>query len=182
MRLMRLVLEGINDPETLRDKTVVMDGPLGEVFTKALAVAYAKTPLDQNPNAGEAIVAVESQVNDSIMQEAVIRTLSKSDVTDTNKPGTTIYGVCKEKVGPQDIINVATKISALQENTQRDFDEQYILVIDATKPQQDTGETHTEIVDLNKAEQNNVATALETMAIAFGVKVTHSLEEALSLL
>lgn len=157
--MLRLALE--NEEAGDEEKTVVMQGPLADVYKKALDIAYAKP----DPVTGEPAIATESQAIDAMVAKALAEAISKQQEGDTPRR-LTVYGVSKIKVGQSDIVNVAKTFA--DENTNPD---DFFVVIDATTPSVNGsvgGETQ---------EYIEYGPVLESMVLKMGGKLFHSLEE-----
>lgn len=156
-------------------KTVVMQGPLAEIYRKALDVAYAK----KDSVTGEATVgqadgiATESQANDAMMLSHLRdmlgnhdQALSANEREEDGEPSAvlTIYGVSDAQVEDQDVVNVTQQLARC--SGQDDF----VLILDATS--RNDGNTNT--------SGRERLVALEAMTQAHGRRVYRSLEQLAS--
>ncbi len=164
MSLLRRSLEDGNE-----DKTVLLKGPLSDVYTQALAIAYSKeTPTDALPDSGN--ISVESQANDSIVQAAIIRAISGGDTVDTNS-ATTVYGVSQNSLTQNDVVEIVNLIKDNESNP-----DNLIIVVDSGD-----SEDTTKFVDISEISKE-LTSAIEHLGAAYHVPVTHSLQDALKLL
>jgi hypothetical protein len=170
MKLLRRALEdNESSGQDGAEQTIVMKGPLAEVYTNALNVAYAK----DNPNAEtqpteEQVAAMESQQMDvEVMQKLY------AAVADNNAPPTnnfqTVYGVSRDEVSEDVVVDVTKELAQL--SAQQD-EAEFILIVDATQPSTN-GEQHSNPVE--RVEQ--LGAALETIVEAHGGRVFHSLKD-----
>jgi hypothetical protein len=137
--------------------TVVMTGPLSDVYTEALNKVYAKGAEGDG-------VAQESAANDELMLRALAE-----DMHDTvdRQDGivTTVYGVSAQGVTPQDVVNVTQKLAD-------EPDEKVVLIIDGVQPGPNSPE------DSIPAERVEVLTsAMESLVVGYGGQVYRSLNE-----
>lgn len=158
-RFFKRALEAYDDQNTGGEKdTVVMKGPLSDIYTNALNIAYAKTPTPE----GE--VAQESQANDQLMLQALAEDL-QGESSDQTGGQTTVYGVSAQDVGPQDVINISQTYA-------QDPDEKVVLIIDGVQPGPNSPD------DTIPAERVEVlTTALESIVKVHGGHVYRSLGE-----
>lgn len=140
------------------EKTIVMKGPLAEVFTRALDIAYAKP----DPITGE---AMESQQMDVAMMQKLAAALNTNDAPPTNN-FQTVYGVSRDAVTPQTIVDLTQEITHGSDD-RGDF----YLIIDGTQPG-DNGNASSTPVDTVR-----MISAMECLVEAHGGKVFTSLEE-----
>lgn len=163
------------------DATVIMSGPLGQVYTQALAVAFAKTePAEPTPTQ-QPDVALESQANDAIMAETAFKTVIEEEAEAIENPDALIYGVSAAKVEPSTIVEVATQMSQFE----IDQPEEFIVVVDATdmsiNPTENTGTEEYLSQPVNDANlaKSELLPVLESMVASMGGRVVYSLKEAL---
>lgn len=160
MKHLRRALE--NEPDA---KTVVMDGPLSEVYTQALNIAYSKI----DPVTGEPAIAasLESQQQDMAYLEELAKALAPATPVTTSS--TTVYGVTPTQLDTQEVVKITQDMAdAAKENRTED----YVLIIDGTQDGAagDTGSgIEQRYVDLSKG--------LESIADGLGIKVYKSLTE-----
>ncbi|SAK59460.1 hypothetical protein AWB81_01849 [Caballeronia arationis] len=171
MSLLKAALEGefVGQQETpaqgASDKEMLeLKGPLSEVFSQALAQAYARPTSNDPPEGG---VATESQANDALAIAQLVNDVEMAGAaTPSDGNSTVVYGVAASDVKPENIVEVSKDLA------DRDLDEaEFVLVMDATNPSvngDDSGVPTERIEYLGKA--------LEALAEAYGVKVYPSLE------
>jgi hypothetical protein len=137
--MFRLALEGEQIQETRRpnEPTIVMSGPLSEIFTKALDVAYAKSRSE-----GEAVVAVESQAQDVTIMQKIVESIN-NNATQVAEPVNTegvpagdgadlqVYGVAKADITDSDVVDVA---DALMNEDTETRPKEFVVVVDSTIP------------------------------------------------
>jgi hypothetical protein len=177
--LLKAALEGeivemldTQSPKPVEDKDIMeLKGPLSEVFSKALAKAYARNdPLTdksgQDATPGDQ-TALESQANDALAIAQLVNDVQMSNAaTPADGNALTVYGVAANDVKPENIVEVSQDLAG------RDLDaSDFILVMDATNPSvngTDSGTPDERVEFYGKA--------LEGLAEAYGVKVYPSLE------
>lgn len=148
--------------------TVLMKGPLSEVFTKALDIAYANDKVENGEDVAlESLsknerlvrrIKMESQQMDVAIMQKLSNALNGNDTQNVQ----TVYGVSKDDVTDETIVDVTTELANVTE--EGDF----ILVIDAVGNGE--GSTPTEkVVELTNA--------LECMVTAHGFNVFHSFSD-----
>lgn len=165
MKHLRLALEEENQQE---DKTIVMKGPLAEVYTKALDVAYAKPDTVTNEVALESMttlgfkVSLETQQMDMNTVHKLVEMLSPDEEEGSDEM--TVYGVGKDDITPEIVVEIGQELAdAKKDNNTNDF----ILVVDgASTPD---GSTEQRYIDL--------PAALESMVTNFGGRVFHNLAD-----
>lgn len=161
---LRVALLGETAQEQPDDATsIVMQGPLAEIYRKALNIEYAKDdPLTGKP-------ALETQAQDAEYAKIIADTLLKEE--ETHLGPLTVYGVAKASPTPDDVQNVTQATMAGGEDSDR-----FILVTDVTEPGSngDTG-AFTERYEY-------LSNAMESMVLGAGGHVVHSLEELRGLL
>lgn len=158
MQHLRHALESEQDPE---EKTVVMKGPLSEVYTNALAIAYAK----EDPVTGKP--SLESQEMDvAYLKKLAEQVVPQDEQTDQSE---TIYGVNVAELDAQEVVNVTQQMT---DYTTKNNTDDFVLIIDGTQPGSG-GDTGGEI----EPRVLNLSQGLESFAAAIGIKVFHSLTE-----
>lgn len=141
------------------DKTVILKGPLSEVYSKALADAYAK---DNGQSSEQTTAVLESQQMDVAMVQKLSSAISDLTTAPTDNYQT-IYGVSKHEVTQDDVVDMTSELVNAQ-------DGRFILVLDATVPSQGG--------DVGGEEQKELLTsAMEQLVLAHGGQVYHSLPE-----
>lgn len=170
----RLNLKIALEEETQPDEpTIKMSGPLAEIYTQALNVAYAKRDNatgEFNLEKELTPVAMEGYSMERMAQDAQALEKVIDDMMDQSTPGnTTIYAVNRSEVTPEVIVDVAQQL--LQEDG-KEVPDQLIFVVEA--PSQPNQATSTDLVTMGAT--------LESLIIGLGGKVFPSLEAyALSL-
>ena len=184
MKFLRRALEAdINENDDLDKKTIVVKGPLSEVYTKALHVAYAKDPAesdgDENvvleaisntSNRGgsalrRALVSMETQQTDSAIVERLARTLNgMGDITPTNN--TTLYAVSKNELTDQTVVDITSEL------VEADDSDRVFLIIDGTLPG-DNGNASSPIERVSE-----LSAVIESLAEKHKCRVFYSLQDA----
>lgn len=168
--------------EDVKQPTIVMTGPLAEIYRKALDVAYAKQDtITGKPTVGQAegvtseervaepteedALATESQANDALMLQHLSRLTGADEVEEDGSPSAmiTVYGVSDGEVNDTTVVDVTGHLA--QKTPDRDF----ILILDATQRPAGTGVGEERLIQLGQA--------LETVCEAHGVLVLNSLQE-----
>lgn len=168
MTITRMLRRAMEDRDDAADseKTVVMKGPLAEIFTKALNVAYAKP----DPVTGE--VKMESQEQDAKVLQAKMSAMAALVVdkppeeSTTNAGGVTLYGVPRDQISDDDIVAVTQDLANTRPENGR-----FILIVDGTKG----GTADTDLI--SNPEMVRMESAMESLVKAHGGRVFHSLEE-----
>ena len=195
-KLFRLALED-GETKPAAQKEVVMQGPLAEVYAKALDVVYAKPDVvteetvfggdknqaqdstaDQKQDAAEAahdaggVKADDTSGTEVIAQETQANdALTAQAIAAQNAP--------REEAPPAEVtiygvtqneVNDATVAEVTKQITEKKPGSEFVLILDATQPGPNGAVSNpTErTLDLNKA--------LETVAVCLGAKVYPSLE------
>lgn len=157
-------------PET----TIELKGPLAEVYSDALDAAYQKS---ENENVSLNLEAPVTAVLESMkvsLETAAIDTTTLGTVAAAinnaanTEDTTTVYAVKAEDVDNQTVVDVTKEIVTASESP----DSNLAVVIDGTSGDADTLQENIQAVEL--------AGALESIAVAHGVKVYHSLGEFLT--
>lgn len=166
-KLLRRAMEELRDDSTAQpatasgqDQTIVMKGPLAEVFAQALDVAYAKDKPQDTPDQP----AMETQAMDAEIARQIVSQLVQADAAPAT--ASTVYGVSESSVQENDVVNV-TKELASAENP-----EKFVLVIDGTAP---TTRSAQDTAPVERVEI--LRTALECLVEAHGGKVYRSLPD-----
>lgn len=160
MRMLQRALEGMDDAQDPMNQTVVMKGPLAEVMTKALNVAYAKP----DPVTGEA--AMESQAQEVTLIQQMI---SQANGGETPDQGLKIWGVSKDDFN-QEVLTEITADMAAEVNEEKPSD--YVVIVDGTRP----GE-NSESAGVPEETVVKLESAMESITTALGGKFYRSLEE-----
>lgn len=179
MRLLKEVLKSASDQSKENNEGIEITGPLGDAYTKALNIVFAKR------KEGEAAdgAALESQANDAIMQSDFIKLASGIDTANEKNNSTKIYGVSASDVQNEDVVEFATVLADPQVDPNN-----VILVLDATKmaysPKNPNNITEYFINPglIEENISNELSPVMESIARRLGCKVTNSLEGALKLL
>jgi uncharacterized Ntn-hydrolase superfamily protein len=194
---LRLAVEAYDAPQDTIpndgvNQTIVMKGPLSDIYTKALNIAYAKKdkltgevePVEetnivqdtkvggamppannilQDPVAIENLVsALESQAIDAALMEKLSRTLN--DASDDAPPTDSFQTVYGVS---RDDLNEEDLVSIAKDvSTQPESTSEYIVVIDRTGCSSDDPE-----------QVMKLSSAIESLIDAFGGKVFSSLED-----
>lgn len=123
MDMLRAALEQ-NTETTNSEKTIIMKGPLADIYTKALDVAYAKEDPTESLSADPAL---ESAAIDVMLAKELAKSLAPSSAAPTDN-FQTVFGVSKDDVGSETIVNVANEL------TEQNDGGEFILIIDGTAP------------------------------------------------
>ena len=157
MSMLRRALESADETSS-DEKSVVMKGPLAEVYTKALDIAYAKeAPTDSDEP------VLESQAQDATLMQELARQLQSGD-ENTDEDYMTVYGVSKDAVSDKDIVDVTNDIASQE----RPAD--YVLILDVAE--QGNGQDNT-----SNMKMVNLNEALESIVTSYGGKVYSSLKQ-----
>lgn len=171
-RLLRLALEN-TAPEADGKPTIVMQGPLAEVFRKALDIAYAK----KDTITGEPVVgqqdniateaqrlAAESMANDALMLSHMSRVQDAEPAQpgSANEPVMNVYGVSLGKINDDTVVDVTRRLAKLPAGRE------FFLVVDGTGAGPDS-----EVVNAGELK----FMALEQVVKAHGGKTFKSLKE-----
>jgi hypothetical protein len=141
------------------EQTIMMKGPLAEIYTRALDIAYAKP----DPLTGESVM--ESQQMDVAMLQKLATSLSGVAPMPTNN-FQTVYGVSRDAVDKTVVVNITKEITN-PENVGRDF----FLIIDGTQPGANSD------VSSAPVETMRMIDALECLVESHGGKVFTSLQQ-----
>lgn len=210
MSLLRKALEGelITPPTTVAEPatpaltegnqpnnteaTVVMSGPLGQAYTQALAIAFAKPEVTGQEEAVSTVTeatAMESQANDAIMTASAINAVTGSEADTIENPEALIYGVSAQQIDEQTIVDVATQMSEFE----LEQPEEFVVVVDATdmaqkadlKAEDPTQQIEnadvylTQPVNDANLEKVELLPVLESLVVRMGGRVVYSLKQAL---
>lgn len=146
-----------NDTGTEKKDTIVMKGPLSEVYTQALNAVYAK------PEGSPDGVAVESQANDALMMQALASDFNNPPSEEESAGTTTVYGVSGSAPTNDDLIDISKEFEG---------DNKLVLIVDGVQPGPNSGD---DSIPVERAEL--LGEALESFVKANGGQVFHSLEE-----
>lgn len=152
-------LESYDGAPTDDDKkdTIVMKGPLSEVFTEALNKVYAK------PEGGIDGASMESQANDALMMQALASDFNNPPQGDDSGGQTTVYGVSAASIDNDDFVDISKEFEG---------DDKLVLIVDGVKPGPNSPD------DSIPAERAELLTgALESFVKANGGQVFRSLNE-----
>jgi hypothetical protein len=165
MKMLRRALEDANaSDQTGAEQTIVMKGPLAEVYGRALDVAYAKNDPNADEPAPEDIAAMESQQMDVAELQKLASSIAAADAAPTNN-FQTVYGVARDDLNEDVIVDVTTQLADQPDQSE------FVLVIDATNPGANG--------DASSAPQERLeelSSALECMVMAHKGKVFTSLK------
>jgi hypothetical protein len=154
---LRLALQDIAD----KGKPIVLSGPLSNVFTQVLNETYA----NKEPEDGENNPAMESQALDVAAMKQLAAMISAEPAPDSD--AIKIYGVSADEVENKDIVAVSQELA----QTPLEQRDNFVVIIN------DTGEQIESLNDSPKEQPTLLATAMESLARAYGVRVYPSLEE-----
>lgn len=182
-QLLNLALE--DDESHKRDQQIVFNGPLADVFTKALQQAYPQGQVAEPepgatepaaaapaaPEGGEQALAVvlESQQ----MAHAAVTTLAKM-LANPQMSGqaqtTNVFGVSRNDLSAGVVVDVAKHVSGAQD-APKPGQGDWVVIVDATMPGssgQGSGEPEEKMIEIN--------TAIESFVKAAGGKFFTSLK------
>jgi hypothetical protein len=153
--MLRRALEDIVPEVTTEDgETILMKGPLSEIFTQALDVAYAKENPDEN-------ASLESQQMDVAIMSKLSNAISNSPSPTTNLQ--TVYGVSKDAISEDTVVDVTTELANAPDESD------FVLIIDAVGNGRNSTEPTERMIDL--------AEAMECLVECHGGKVFTSLKD-----
>jgi Ni,Fe-hydrogenase III small subunit len=176
--MFRMALEGEQidvTPTRPNEPTIVMSGPLSEVFTKALDVAYAKAPQE-----GAAVIAQESAAQDVTIMQKIVESINNNQQQATQPVDTAgaapagegadlqVYGVAKSDIQDSDVVDVADALMNEDETTRP---KEFVVVVDSTIPGAN---------GMGSAPQEEVeylSEAMESLTKRLGGKFYRSFEE-----
>ena len=159
MRHLRHALEDDTDPTKNEEQTITMKGPLSQIYTDALAVAYAK----HDPATGA--VGLESQAMDAAYMARLASLIAPPEAVQA--ANTMVYGVSPVDLTQEEVVKVTQELADVATN---DTPDHFVLIIDGTQEPVAGGDgIEQRYVDL--------AAGLESIATGFGIKVYHSLPE-----
>lgn len=160
MKLLRQALETVEASEPV-DATVVMRGPLSEVYAQALNIAYAK-----NPPVAEEQAVMESAAIDVTLAKKLPRMVINGDFPQPPKPVHTLYAISKDSVNENTLIEVSQELVANPPNGERDF----ICIVDGS-----VSNTSGDKAGLPETRVAQLTSAMESLVTAYGGKVFTSL-------
>ncbi len=178
MRLFRLALEKEEVPNVTdhvkeeKISTIIMKGPLSEVYTKALKIAYAKDPdtgiteIEQKEHKEKeagTVEALESSAIDVAIANAVAANSSQVTPTDSFQ---TVYGVAKDYVNDDTLLDISKELNNCPENSE------FILIIDGTQAGPDS-----QVSSIPQERMVQIQSAIECLVDVYKGKIFHSLEE-----
>ena len=184
--------EVVNKTEEEKDKTVVMSGPLSEVYTKALDIVFSK----DSDVINKLEISKESQANDAIMNAAIAAAVNQKQQLEaeqleediknfepfkiTNQANTFVYAADPTNFSLEDISNMAGDFAvagSVNPNAQ------LIIYVDGVTdmfgPPQLTVAGHTSD---DKDAFSPVATVGKAVVKQMGIQVATSLESLITLL
>lgn len=160
-----------SSPNPSEQAAIVMKGPLADVYSQALDVAYAKEQPPEAPS--EAVTAVaaalESQQMDAeILQE--IKEMANSKHEPQAQPPVVVYGVGHDAVTDEVVVQVVQELAAATEDDSADHN--FVFIVDSTVPT-----THGTGSAAPVEVYADLPAALESIVTAAGGKVYHSFAE-----
>lgn len=169
--LLKRALEDYTPPEPIpvegEDRTIVMRGPLADIYTQALNVAYAKEDPQAN-DIQEPTATLESQQMDAHVLQKLSAAISHDNVPPTDNFDT-VYGVSRNEMTEQTVVDVTTELAGKGSGPSTP---DFYLIIDAMNLGEGGGAPGE---STEKIEQ--IGQALECLVSAHGGKVFHSLQE-----
>ncbi|EKD22633.1 MAG: hypothetical protein ACD_84C00031G0004 [uncultured bacterium] len=161
MRLLRRILNVAMEDSIAEDQTVVMKGPLSEVFTQALDIAYAKeTPADIDTDEPQTVAVLESQQMDVAVMRKLTEAMRNTDAENVQ----TVYAVSKDAVEEQTIVDVSSELVNKPEGND------FVLIVDAV------GSGAIDPINQPTMRTVELTNALECLVTAHGGKIFTSLE------
>lgn len=145
-------------PNPNEEAAILMKGPLADIYTRALNVAYAKKPLGEEegeepapPLEAEEFVgsastaarntptweqaALESVQIDKVLLEHMAKLIKPEGEIAAGQPVQTVFAVSKADVKPQTVIDVSRAVDKKSDdNGAYSRDPWFFLIIDATVP------------------------------------------------
>jgi hypothetical protein len=184
--------EVVNKTEEEKDKTVVMSGPLSEVYTKALDIVFSK----DSDVINKLEISKESQANDAIMNAAIAAAVNQKQQLEaeqleesiknfepfkiTNQANTFVYAADPANFSLEDISNMAgyyAVAGSVNPNAQ------LIIYVDGVTDM--FGPTQTGVADYTSDDKDAfspVATVGKAVVKQMGIQVATSLESLITLL
>lgn len=158
MKLLRRAFEA-HIEEKDDKKTISISGPLSEVYTKALQVAYCKTdPILNEPMVADLKdpkPAMETAAQDAQLLGKFIETITGASVNQSGGQTASIYAVSRQGLDETEYVKVAEAATKAEDN--------FILVVDATQPSPVTPVSSAPVEKVV-----NLETALENLVSALG--------------
>lgn len=162
MSMLRAALES-EEEEQPGEQSIVMKGPLAEIYTNALNVAYAK---DDPLEVVEQTAALESAAIDVMMAQQLAKAMSTDEDSSPTDAFQTVYGVSKDAVSDEIIVDVTSELASPERNGE------FALIIDGTQPGDNSTGT-----SLPEERMVELSAVLEGLVEAHGGKVYRSLKE-----
>jgi hypothetical protein len=181
--MFRMALEGETVEMTSRpnEPTIVMSGPLSEIFTKALDITYAKA----DPVSGTAGIAQESQAQDVTVMQKIVESINNNSQQSLQAPAggegqfekgyaaptsgadLQVYGVAKQDITDADVVDVA---DALMNEDAESKPKDFVVVVDSTIPGANgPGSSQAEEIEY-------LSEAMESLTKKLGGRFYHSFE------
>lgn len=159
-----VVNSDVKKPDTPEMDSVVVNGPLSEVYTQALNQLYAI----KDPVTGK-VAAMESQANDAHVLGELFTALAESSNEYTmDIPKTYVFGMRRDLITPSSMNDLQVNIDEFQEDKGAI---RYVLVNDATNNQ---------VLDLPVGEiitNSRIIDSMESMVLAIGGMVVRSFSD-----
>lgn len=182
--MLRMALEGetIEMSKRPEEPTIVMSGPLSEIFTKALDVAYAKA----DPVSGTAGIAQESQAQDVTVMQKIVESINNNSQQALQPPEAgdgqfekgfaapasgadiQVYGVAKADITDADVVDVA---DALMNEDTETKPKDFVVIVDSTLPGANG------VGSAPQEEIEYLSEAMESLTHKLGGRFYHSFEE-----
>jgi len=158
-----------------QEKSFVFKGPLAEVMTQALQVAYAKKdPVeDALADNDSQVPALESAAQDQQLLEQMLERIVPDDAQDASNV-TIVYGFPNNSVTSGDVTDITESFQAAKDESEDgSIADDFAIVIDGTEFSEDGKSS------VNTTKTVDLTAALEAIAISFGVPVYRSLADVM---
>jgi len=168
-------IQGQRIEEYEQEKSFVFKGPMAEMMTQALQVAYSKKdPVTEEAEVGEeATPALESAAQDQQLLEQMLDRIAPEDAQDSSNV-TIVYGFPNDSVTSGDVTEITEEFQRrMEESEDGDISKEVAIVIDGTQ----IGEDGKEVMKDEKVV--DLTPALESIAQAYGVPVYRSLADVM---
>lgn len=163
MKLLRRAFEAHNTDSEAK-KTITISGPLSEVYTKALQIAYCKTDPILNEPMVEDLKKQEPAMEAAAQMVQMLHKIVKNLEHEHDDQTPHIYAVSRNDLNEQEYVNIAQSAAS---NTG-----EFIAVVDATQPGNATPVSSAPVTTIVSLD-----TALEALVTKLGGLYFHSLEE-----
>lgn len=163
--LLRRAMENSDvSPNPDEQAAIIMNGPLADVYSKALQVVYDnENPLIKaDEDTAPLVATLESQQIDATIMQSLAKLLNPTDATPTDNYQT-VFGVSKDDVNQETLVDVSQALVQQAVDNGGADNNHFILIVD------DTGS--------REESTSELQSALEAMVERCNGKVYHSLSE-----